>query len=157
MNPKPGPQIAEPSAGYAEAVEQAVKTDGVPLTAEQQGFLREAMVDFEELDEEAQEKGLPAPAPIAKAAALEFLHAAIREAPLPYALGMWDAGAVVVCAQSSESFRMDVFFDADGSASCHVSRPEEEGCKHQQYASATAVANEQVFGILRKMRQRSAD
>ena len=151
MNPKPDPQIAEPSAGYAEAVEQAAKA-GVPLTAEQQGFLREAMVDFEELEEEAQEKGLPAPAPVAKAAALEFLHAAIREAPLPYALGMWDAGAVVICAQSSGQSRVDVFFDADGSASCHVSRPEEKGCKHHQYPSATAAANKQMFGILRKMR-----
>ena len=152
MTPKSNPKIAEPVAGYAEAAVRTEKTGVASLTAEQQGFLREAMLDFEELEEEAQEKDLPPPAPTAKQAALEFLHKAIREAPLPYALGMWEKGAVVVCTQTANKFRIDVFFDSDGGASFHVSYPEDEKHEYRQYALAPEVANEWVFGILRRMR-----
>ena len=151
MPPKPSPKIAEPVAGYAEVAVRTEKTGVAFLTAEQQAFLREAMLDFEELEEEAQEAGLPPPASRAKEAALLFLHKAIREAPLPYALGMWEKGAVVVCTQTANKFRIDAFFDADGGASFHVSYPEDEKHEYRQYALAAEVANEWVFGILRRM------
>ena len=151
MNPKPDPKIAEPSAGYAASLERAADPGAVPLTVQQQDFLREALVDFEELEEEAQEKSVPAPSPVAKEAALKFLHQAIREASIPYAFCMWEKGTVVVYAQVARKFRIDAFFDADGSASFHVSYPEDEGQEHREYARAEDMANEWVFSILHNM------
>ena len=151
MDPKPNPKIAEPSAGYADALERAVDPGIAPLTAGQQGFLREVMVDFEELEEEAKEKDLPPPAPAAKKAALAFLHAVVREVPRPYAAGMCDGGAVVVCAQGAKGFRVDVYFEADGDAMCFVTRPSLEQSEERDFSPAEEVACEWVFDALRKL------
>ena len=151
MPTKPNPQVSEPSAGYAEAFERAADVRAVPLTAQQQDFLREALVDFEELEEEAREEGLPAPAPAAKKAALAFLHTVVREVPRPYAVSMWDKGAVVVYTQGAKGFRVSVYFEANGSAACIVTRRDPEQSETRLFPSSEKVANEWVFDALRKL------
>ena len=151
MNPKPDPQIAEPSANYAEALEQAADARAVLLPAEQQDFLREAMVDFEELEEDAIEKNLPAPAPAAKKAALAFLHTVVREVPRPYAVCLWDNGVVVVYTQSAEGSRVSVYFEADGSAMCLVTSRNPEHSEEREFSPEETAACEWVFDALRKL------
>ena len=153
MNSKPDPQIAEPSAGYAQPLEQAadVRAVPLPLTAQQQDHLREAMVDFEELEADAIEKNLPAPAPAAKKAALAFLHTAVREVSRPYAVCMWDDGVVVVYTQSAEGSRVSVYFEADGSAMCLVTSRKPEHSEEREFSPEETAACEWVFDALRKL------
>lgn len=151
MSPKPNPQIAEPLAGYAAPAVRPAKDRAVPLTAEQHTYLREAMVDFEELEQEAQEEGLPAPAPAAKEAALAFLHSVVREVPRPVAVSMWEEGEVVVSAQGKKGFRVDVYFEADGSAMCFVTRRNLEHSEERHFSPTETVACEWVFDALRKL------
>lgn len=153
MNPKPNPRIAEPSvsAGYAETARREVPAESAPLTAEQQRFLREALVDFDELEEEAEEEGLPPPAPLAKQAALEFLHKAIRKIPRSYAVSMWDKGAVVVYTQDARTFRVSVYFRAEGGASCYATHSDGTSTEARHYAATEKVENEWIFGVLRKL------
>ena len=152
MPPKPAPKIAEPGVGYLDSAGQAVKPAVALLTAEQQDYLREAMVDFEELEEEAQEEGLPPPAPLAKKAALKFLHKAIREAPRPYAVSMWDNGTVVVYTQDARTFRVSVYFRAEGGASCYATCADGTKTEDRHYAPTEKVANEWVLDTLRKLK-----
>ena len=152
MNPKPDPEIAEPDAGYAETAGQAPKPAAPPLTAEQQGFLREVLEDLAELDEYAAELDVPPPAPVALEAAKAFLHQAVREAPRHYAVCPWTEGTAVVYTQSKNKYRVDICFDADGSASCFISRPESTQTDIREYSSAAKVANKEVFDVLREMK-----
>ena len=151
MSPKPNPQIAEPLAGYADPTVRTAKARAVPLTARQQTYLREALVDFAELEEAAKEEGLPAPAPAAKEAALTFLHSVVREVPRPYAVGMWEQGEVVVGTQGKKGFRVDVYFEADGSAMCFVTRRNLKQSEERHFSPTETVANEWVFDALRKL------
>ena len=153
MNPKPDPKVADPGVGYAQAAERAPKSAAAPpLTAEQQSILREVLADLAELDEYAAEHDVPPPAPAALEAATAFVHKAVREAPLRYAVCPWTDGAMIVFKQSAKGHRVDIFFDADGSALCFISRPESTQTETRQYSPAAEVANKEVFDVLREMK-----
>lgn len=152
MNPKSDPKVADPGAGYAETAGQTVKPDTAPLTSEQQGFLREVLADLAELDEYAAEHDVPPPAPVAIEAAKAFLHQAVREAPRHYAVCPWTEGAAVVYTQSKNKIRMDIFFEADDSASCFIIHPRSTETEIRQFFPAAKVANKEVFDVLREMK-----
>lgn len=151
MSPKPNSQVSDPSAGYAEAAGQAAKSAAVPLTAQQQAYLREVLEDLSELDEYAAELDLPPPDPAAKEAARVFLHEAMREAPRDYAVSPWNDGSVIVYAQGKKGFRVSVYFETDGSAVCFVARLNLKKSEERHFSPAEKVANEWVFEALRKL------
>ena len=152
MPPKPNPKIAEPDAGYAEVAGRPVTANAPPLTSEQQAYLSEVLADLAELDEYAAELDVPPPAPVALEAAKAFLHQAVREAPRHYAVCPWTDGTAVVYTQSKNEYRVDICFDADGSAACFISRPQSTKTEILEYPSAAKVANKEVFDVLRAMK-----
>ena len=153
MPTKPNPQVAEPGESYVEAAVRAVKPAVVPLTAQQQAYLREGLAELSELDEYAAEKSVPPPAPAAIEAARAFLHKAVREVPRRYGLCPWERGEVVVFARGATGYGVDVFFNAEGGASCFVTRPDSTENKKRRFSPAEEVAGEWVFDALREIKE----
>ena len=152
MPTKPNPQVAETGESYVEAAVRAVKPAAVPLTAQQQAYLSEALADLADLDEYAKEISMPPPAPATIEAARAFLHKAVREAPRRYALCPGERGEVVVFAQGARGFRVSVDFEADGSALCFVIRPDSAENKKRRFPCAEEAACEWVFDSMREMK-----
>ena len=151
MPTKPDPQVSEPAAGYAQALERAADVRAVPLTAQQQDFLREALEDLAELDEYAAELDMPAPDPAAIEAAREFLHQAVRAVPRSYSVSPWGDGSVIVNAQGKKGFSVNVSFETNGSAVCFVGRLNLEQSEERHFSPAQKVANEWVFRAVREL------
>ena len=153
MNPKPASKVADPGVGYAEPAGRAAKSaTAPPLTAEQQSILREVLADLAELDEYAAETYMPPPAPVALEAARAFVHQAVREAPRHYSVCPLPEGTAVVYTQSKNKIRVDICFDADGSASCFINHPRSTETEIHQFYPAAKVANKEVFDVLREMK-----
>ena len=111
--------------------------------------LAEAMEDLADLDEYAAEKGLPPLSPVAKNAARTFLRKVIPQAPRGYAVSPWDDGAVVVHTRGAKGFGVGVYFNAEGGASCYVTRPEDGENEEHHYARAESVPDEFILAALR--------
>lgn len=151
MNTEPDPPVALPAEGVADAGINSAGTRVARPNAEQRTALREALEDLAEIDEEADELGLPPASPVAKQSARTFLRQAARKAPCCYAISPWDKGAVVVYAQNQQGSRVDIFFDANGSASCYVNHPRHQSDEEHHYTQAKQMANEWIFAILRNL------
>ena len=89
MTPKPNPQISEPSAGYAEAVEQAVEARADPDVAE-------SFKEFAELDEASAELEIAPPSAQIKQIAKQILTELTQEFPRYYMVGPDEEGGVAI-------------------------------------------------------------
>ena len=113
--------------------------------------LDEALADLADLDDYAKEKSLPPPAPLAKESAQEFLRKVVREVPRCYAVSPWDGGKVVVHTRGAKGFGVGVYFNAEGGASCYVTRPGGEGNEEHHYSRLSGFPNEFILAALREL------
>ena len=113
--------------------------------------LDEALADLADLDDYAKEKSLPPPAPLAKESAQEFLRKVVREVPRCYAVSPWDGGKVVVHTRGAKGFGVGVYFNAEGGASCYVTRPGVEGNEEHHYSRLSGFPNEFILAALREL------
>ena len=89
MTPKPNPQISEPAAGYAEAVEPAAKISADPSVAA-------SFEEFAELDDEAAEMEIAPLDPEVKRTAKRILTALTQEFPRYYMVAPDDDGEITI-------------------------------------------------------------
>lgn len=150
MNSRPNLKAAKAVEEYAEALAQ--ETGGVTyLTDTQHALINQALEDLADLDHEAKLAGLPAPTSAAKEAALSFLYTAVRKAPRDYGVHLWHERTVVVYAQGATGYRISIYFEPDGNATCFVTRPNSKQNEYRYFSPAKEVACEWVFGVLRDL------
>ena len=113
--------------------------------------LDEALADLADLDDYAREKSLPPPASLAKESAQKFLRKVVREVPRCYAVSPWDGGKVVVHTRGAKGFGVGVYFNAEGGASCYVTRPGVEGNEEHHYSRLSGFPNEFILAALREL------
>lgn len=146
---KPNLLSADPAEEAADIGMQTAETGAAPPNAAQRDALRESLEELAEIDEYAEEKVLPPPAAVAKKSARAFLKKVAPKIPRYYAVSPWEKGEVVVHTQSANGLRMDVFFNADGGASCYFIRPGSKGNEEHHYAHAKHLSYELIFSVLR--------
>ena len=145
MKPEP---MHKAFANPAVADKRPPRLDGRKAAA--QKSLNEALEDLADLDDYAREKSLPPPAPLAKESAREFLRKVAREIPRCYAVSPWDGGKVVVHTRDAKGFGVGVYFNAEGGASCYVTRPKGGGGdKENHYSRLSGFPDEFVLAALR--------
>lgn len=114
MTPKPDPQISEPSAGYARAVEQSAKTSADPSVAA-------SFKEFAELDEEAAEMEIAPLNPAVKQTAKRILAALVQEFPRYYMVFPDEEGEIAIQASAGMGKGRGVLIVCDESgAACFV-------------------------------------
>ena len=89
MTPKPNPKIAEPAAGYAQALKREAQACDHPSVAA-------SFEEFAELDEEAVEMELTPPSDTVKAKAEQILTALVEKFPRYYMVFPDDDGEVSI-------------------------------------------------------------
>lgn len=113
MNPKPNPQIAEPSAGYAEAVGRVAPPCADPAAA--------SFAEFAEIDEEAADLDIPPPSAKVKTVAKRILTALADEFPRYYAVSPGEGREVAIQASAGMGKGKGVLIICDDKhVSCYV-------------------------------------
>ena len=143
MTPKPDPRIAEPSAGYARAVERAVEARADP----------DVVASFEELNginEEAARMEVALPSTQVKQTAERILTALTHEFPRYYMVFPDEDGEIAI-ETIGEAGRVLVICDKAGVA-CFITINGEDGYDRYDQESAKKFPNDFVRSALKKIK-----
>lgn len=119
-----------PVAYYTRYLHPGFLADGGKFVREVEKYYAEAMEDFAELDDYADEVGVSRPSPAAKQTAQRIVGKICAAVPRYYSLGPWKDGGVVIEYNNAKKSGVIIYCDKDGGASFFVMHP--GGCAYQK-------------------------